>query len=564
MQTRFKKNAKIFDIVITAVAGMFSVGIMLYGVLHLGLRQAWPELVLNIFYIACLVMIWMYFFNYRITSQQFNYWCSISVGMTVLLRDILFAPPLAYYSLHLVCLTLSVLLLCMLTFFYARKNWKSYTKRNLWAICVIDMIIAALYNLDIYLEPVNEYTNYMLTEIWIRPTITYGLVACFVTEIETVNKKSLKRSPSMMLFMLIPMLTLVTGCQETAPNTANEAYKTLRVEKQNYTLERRFVAKIEGKENVDVCALIGGTLKKVCVKEGSRVKKGQPLFIIDQAPYIAAANAAKAKVRTARAALSTAQLNLDGKEKLYAQQMVGENDLLRARYAKEDAAAQLEAAQAELASARSNLNYTTIYSPVDGTISILNFLEDNVVFPTSSLPIATVAANKHIYAYVTLSEELLVNLFDEYGCSTSDELLKKLPPISLYTIWGEKLPQEGHIDAVSGEADISTGSVLIRASFDNPSEMFRNGSNGYVVLPTTKHGVFVIPQDATIHIQDKCFVYRIVDGRAVSTEVKGISANDEDYVVSSGLNDGDVIIAEKAGMVTEGMAVAQETGKKEL
>ena len=167
MQTRFKKNAKIFDIVITAVAGMLSVGVMLYGVFYFGLGEAWPELVLNMFYIACLVMIWMYFFNSpRITTQQFNYWCSVSVGTTVLLRDILFAPPLAYYALHLACLTLSVLLLCMLTFFYARK------------------LIAALYNLDIYLEPANEYTNYMLTEIWIRPTITYGLVACFVTERE--------------------------------------------------------------------------------------------------------------------------------------------------------------------------------------------------------------------------------------------------------------------------------------------------------------------------------------------------------------------------------------------
>ena len=183
MLTRFKKNAKIFDIVITSVAAMLSVGIMLYGVTHFGLREAWPELVLNLFYIACIVMIWMYFFNSpRITTHQFNYWCSISVGMTVLLRDILFAPPLAYYALHLACLVLSVLLLCMLTFFYARKNWKSYTKRNLWMICVIDMLIAALYNWDIYLEPFSEYTNYMLTEIWIRPTITYGLVACFVTE----------------------------------------------------------------------------------------------------------------------------------------------------------------------------------------------------------------------------------------------------------------------------------------------------------------------------------------------------------------------------------------------
>ena len=181
MQTRFKKGAKIFDIVITAVAGMVSVGVMLYGIAHFGLAEAWPELVLNMFYIACLVMIGMYFFN-RMETQRFNYWCSISVGITVLLRDILFAPPLVYYALELSCQVLSVALVLLLTYFYARKDWQSYTKRNLWAICIIDMLIATLYNLDIYLEPTSEYTNYMLTEIWIRPTITYGLVACFITE----------------------------------------------------------------------------------------------------------------------------------------------------------------------------------------------------------------------------------------------------------------------------------------------------------------------------------------------------------------------------------------------
>jgi len=195
MQTRFKKGTKVFDIVITAVAGMLSVVVMLYGVAYFGLKEAWPELVLNVFYIACLVMIWMYFFNYRITTNQFNYWCSISVGITVLLRDILFPPPLAFYSLRLVCLVLAVLLLCTLTYFYARKNWKSYTKRNLWTICIIDILIATLYNYDIYIEPFSEYTNYMLTEIWIRPTITYGLVACFVTETEASKRATRMRHP---------------------------------------------------------------------------------------------------------------------------------------------------------------------------------------------------------------------------------------------------------------------------------------------------------------------------------------------------------------------------------
>ncbi len=179
---RFKKKAKVFDIVIAAIGGTLSVGVMLYAVFHFGLSEVWPELVLNLFYIACLVMIWMYFFNYRISTYQFNYWYSVLVGMTVLLRDILFPPPLSFFSLHLICLVLSVLLLCMLTYFYARKSWRSYTKRNLWAIFIIDMLIAAFYNYDLYIQPINEYTDYLLTEIWIRPTITYSLVACFVTE----------------------------------------------------------------------------------------------------------------------------------------------------------------------------------------------------------------------------------------------------------------------------------------------------------------------------------------------------------------------------------------------
>jgi len=180
METRFKRKSQILDIGITAVSAVLSVGTMLFGIIHFGLGEAWPELLLNLCYIACLVMMGMYFFK-RIDSQRFNYLSSICAGVTVLLRDILFPPPLASYPLHLVCLALSVLLLLMFTFFYARKDWKSYTKRNLWLLFVIDMAIAGLYNYVIATNPINEYTNYLLTEIWIRPTLIYGLVACFVS-----------------------------------------------------------------------------------------------------------------------------------------------------------------------------------------------------------------------------------------------------------------------------------------------------------------------------------------------------------------------------------------------
>ena len=184
MDVRFKKKSDVLNIVITALAAVLSVGIVLYGVLRLGLRETWPELVLNLFYIASLVMMWMYFFKIRITTMQFNYWCSLCVGATVLLRDILFGPPLSFFAIRIACRTLSVLLVIMLTFFYARKEWETYSKRDLWMICIVDMLIGGLYTVDILMEPKNEYTSYLLTEIWIRPTITYGLVACFVSETE--------------------------------------------------------------------------------------------------------------------------------------------------------------------------------------------------------------------------------------------------------------------------------------------------------------------------------------------------------------------------------------------
>lgn len=180
MEVRFKSKSDVFNVLVTIIAAVVSVGTMIYGVLHLGIAETWPELVLNVFYIACVTMLLMYFFNGGITTKQFNYWSTLNIGITVLLRDILFAPPLANYPLHLACLTLSVALILSLTFFYARKDWKTYSKNNLWFIFLIDLAIALLYNVDILIEPINEYSTYLMVEIWIRPTITYGLVACYV------------------------------------------------------------------------------------------------------------------------------------------------------------------------------------------------------------------------------------------------------------------------------------------------------------------------------------------------------------------------------------------------
>ena len=356
---------------------------------------------------------------------------------------------------------------------------------------------------------------------------------------------------------------LCTNCGEEATPTAKDCYRLLRVQRQDITLNRSFAVKMEGIHNILVRPLVSGRLAKILVKEGAHVKKGQPLFVIDQSPYIAAVDAAKAQVGTARAALSSAQLNLDGKEKLYAQQMVGESDLLRARHAKEEAYSQVEAAQAELESARIQLDYTTVCSPADGAIGMIEYRVGELVETDGELHMTIVSGNKYLHTYGALSEEALSELLRDFNCNSTDELLKKLPPVTLYTNWGYQLEEKGHIDAISGIVEQDNGGIYIRASFHNSTEILRNGSSGYIELPYVRHNVIVIPQEAAVDIHNKYIVYKVVDGKAVETEVTILPYNDgQNFVVTSGLEPGDVIIAEGAGFVKDGMEVTEKKVKK--
>ena len=363
---------------------------------------------------------------------------------------------------------------------------------------------------------------------------------------------------------VLALSVLCTGCGEEATQPMKDCYRCQRVQRQDITLNRNFTVKMEGIHSIGVRPLVTGRLAKILVKEGAHVKKGQPLFVIDQAPYIAAVDAAKAQVSTARAALSSAQLNLDGKEKLYAGQMVGESDLRRARHAKEEAYGQVEAAQAELESARVQLDYTTVYSPADGVIGMIEYRVGDLVETDGELDMTILSDNNYLHAYGALSEESLSELLQDFNCNTVDELLEKLPPVTFYSNWGYQLEEKGRIDAISGSVDLENGATYIRASFRNPTEILRNGSNGYIELPYIRHNAIVVPQEAVVDIHDKYLVYKVVEGKAVETEVTILPYNDgQIFVVTSGLEPGDVIIAEGAGFVKDGMEVTEKKEEKE-
>ena len=335
----------------------------------------------------------------------------------------------------------------------------------------------------------------------------------------------------------------------------DEEYRTLTIKLQDYTVTREFTAKIETENPVVIRPQISGKITKICVKEGARVKKGQPLFIIDQAPYQAAVRNAEAKVASAKAQLATARQNLEGKEELYKQHVVGDFDLKKARNAKAEAEGALAEAQADLEKARNELSYTIITSPSDGVLSMIEYRLGELVDPLMETELTNVTDPRRLFAYFSMSEKTIHNLADIYKCRVSD-LTSVLPKVSLVTYWGKELQQKGHIDAISGNVDESTGSLVLRASFENSEDLFLNGSNGIIVLPYELKSAIVIPQEATYDILDKQFVYKVVDGVTKACEIKVFRYdNGKDYIVTEGLKLGDVIIAEGAGMLKDGMRI---------
>lgn len=337
--------------------------------------------------------------------------------------------------------------------------------------------------------------------------------------------------------------------EDTAP------YRTLTIALQDYTVTREFTTRIETEQPVDIRPQVGGRLTEICVKEGALVRKGQPLFIIDQVPYQAAVRSATAKLNSAKAHLATARQNLEGKEELFRQHVIGDFDLNKARNELSEAEAAVSEAKAELETAENELSYTVVKSPSDGKISMIEYRVGELVDPSMEKELTVVSDFRHLHAYIAISEKTLYDVMKYYGCSV-DELIGKLPEVTLVTYWGQELEQKGHIDAISGNVEQRTGTVYVRASFDNPDGMFHNGSNGVVKIPYHIKDVVVIPQEATYDLQDRYFVYKVVDGVARSTEIRVFPYNDgQTYAVTEGLKPGDVIMAEGAGLLKDGMKV---------
>lgn len=353
----------------------------------------------------------------------------------------------------------------------------------------------------------------------------------------------------------------IASCKSRTVEEETSDYKTLTVKLENRTLMQGYSARLDGQQVVEVRPQVSGLITRICIDEGQKVRKGQVLFVIDQVPYQAALAEATANVKSAEANLATAKLNLESTEVLREKNVVQDYDLNAARNELAVAEAALAQAQAQEMSARNNLSYTEVKSPVDGVASMIAYRVGALVSSSISEPLVTLSDDSNVYAYFSLNESQITSLTEQYG--SLDEFMKRMEDVELQMTGGRMYGEKGHISAVSGIVTTGTGTVVLRADFPNDRGLLRSGGSATVMVPTTLAQVVVIPQSATYELQNKTFVYKVVNGKAQSAPVTLYRLNNgTEYVVEEGLQPGDVIIAEGAGLVKEGVNVNIKQGKE--
>ena len=362
-----------------------------------------------------------------------------------------------------------------------------------------------------------------------------------------------KKSMMKQMITVICSATLAACGNAPAVQTRSE-YQVMDITTSDKELQTTYSAATRGRQDIAIYPQVSGTLTRLCVEEGQAVRKGQILFIIDQVPYIAALRTAEANVGAAKAGVATSQLTYDSKRELYAQKVVSEFDLKTSHNSLLSAKAQLAQAEAQRINAANNLSYTEVKSPVDGVVGTLPYRVGTLVSSGMPKPLTTVSDNSDMYVYFSMTENQMLELTRRYG--SKDKALAEMPAVSLQLNDRSTYPQEGKIETISGVIDTSTGTVSLRAVFPNKDGLLTSGGSGNVIVPLKKENCIVIPQAATYELQDKVFVYKVVDGKAESAPVQVTRVNGgQEYIVENGLQVGDVIVVEGVGLLREGTPV---------
>jgi len=370
--------------------------------------------------------------------------------------------------------------------------------------------------------------------------------------------------------MKIPLtlsVLLFAACSNEKVHLADPVVQSLPVKSLvngPQTTYMEYPASIKGTVDLELRPQISGLLEKIYINEGAQVRKGQILFKINDLPFKEALNNANATLQAAKAAVLNARIEVDKLSPLVAAKVVSDFQLQSAKAAHQIALANLEQARAGVAAAKINLSYTVIKSPVSGYVGRLPKKQGSLVGPTDPVPLTQLSDTHDVHVYFSLAEADFIAFNARYPGASVSERLDKLPPVSLLLTDGSVYAVQGTVDMVDGQFDNQTGSITLRAMFSNNNGLLRSGNTGKIRLPIDHKNVILVPQSATVEVQDKMFVYTVDSKNKVARQPIEVMANSgSDYLVSNGLKSGQRIVVDGIDKLKDGDIIAPANTKSQ-
>jgi membrane fusion protein (multidrug efflux system) len=326
------------------------------------------------------------------------------------------------------------------------------------------------------------------------------------------------------------------------------------------TTYQEFSASLEGSKDIEIRPQVEGYIDRIYVDEGAYVKKGQPLFYINDRPYREQLNNARASLAAAKANLDNAQINVSRLSPLVKNGIISDVQLKTAQAGYNAALANVQQAQATVQNAQINLGYAMIKAPANGYIGRIPFKTGSLVGITTAEPLTVLSEIKDIHAYFSLSENDFIRFKDQFPGNTIEEKIKQMPPVELMLADGTVYPKKGTVQTVSGQFNNSTGAISFRASFENTNGLLRSGNTGKIRIPHTLTAALVVPQEATFEMQDRVFVFVVADSnKVVSSPIAITGKSGNYYLVESGVKAGDKIVYSGLGRLQDGALIQPQT-----
>ena len=306
-----------------------------------------------------------------------------------------------------------------------------------------------------------------------------------------------------------------------------------------------FSGRLEAIERVDVRSRVAGSVQSVHFREGALVRQGDLLVTIDPAPYAAEVERAEAQVAAAEARVALARTELARGRQLVDSRVVSVRDLDQRTNAFREGEANLRAAQAALQSARLNLGYTEVRAPVAGRVGRLEVTVGNLVPAGPGAPVLTTLVSVNpIYASFNADEQAVARALNSLGAGSNVTAELGRIPVEMLTATRGSERVRGTLQLVDNQVDARTGTVRMRAVFDNPDGTLMPGQFARLRMGQARAEPALLITDRAVGTdQDKKFVMVVGDdGKAAYRAVVLGAANDGLRVVTSGLQPGERII----------------------